>query len=176
VGNRNINWWNDFAVNNKLGKIYGYQLRNYNNSFDQIKYVINEVKNNSRRALISLWNPTELKEQALPCCYTQMNFVRVNNKLNMSISFRSSDLFLGLPYDIIFAALLLKTISNECSLEPCDLGINIADAHVYKCHENNVKEYYNNENYILPKLIGDYNNYELKNYKHNKYIKSKLVL
>ena len=172
----NINWWNDFAINNKLGKIYGYQLRKFNNSFDQIKYVINEIKNNSRRALITLWNPTDLKEQALPCCYTQMNFVRVNNKLNMSISFRSSDLFLGLPYDIIFAALLLKTISLQCNLQENILGINIADAHVYECHKQNVKEYYNNVNYVLPKLKGDYNNYTLENYKHNKYIKSKLVL
>jgi|TARA_R100000081_G_C4810031_1_gene170460 thymidylate synthase len=172
----NINWWNDFAINNKLGKIYGYQLRKFNNSFDQIKYVINEIKNNSRRALISLWNPTDLKEQALPCCYTQMNFVRVNNKLNMSINFRSSDLFLGLPYDIIFAALLLKTISLQCNLQENILGINIADAHIYECHKENVKEYYNNVNYILPKLKGDYNNYTLENYKHNKYIKSKLVL
>jgi thymidylate synthase len=172
----NINWWDEFAINNKLGKIYGYQLRKFNNSFDQIKYVINEIKNNSRRALISLWNPTDLKEQALPCCYTQINFVRVNNKLNMSISFRSSDLFLGLPYDIIFAALLLKTISLQCNLQEHILGINIADAHIYECHKKNVKEYYNNVNYVLPKLKGDYNNYTLENYKHNKYIKSKLVL
>ena len=172
----NINWWNDFAINNKLGKIYGYQIRNFNGSFDQVNYVINEINNNSRRALITLWNPTELKEQALPCCYTQLNFVRINNYLNMSINFRSSDLFLGLPYDIIFAALFLHTIANKCKLIPHKLGINIADAHIYECHKKNVKEYYNNVNYLLPKLIGNYNNYKLDNYKHNKYIKSKLVL
>ena len=172
----NINWWNEFAINNKLGKIYGYQLRRFNNSFDQIKYVINEIKNNSRRALITLWNPTDLKEQVLPCCYTQMNFVRINNNLNMSINFRSSDLFLGLPYDIIFAALLLKTIADECNLKEHLLGINLADAHIYECHKDNIKEYYNNKNYILPKLKGNYKNYLLENYKHNKYIKSKLVL
>ena len=132
VNDNNVNWWDGFAKNNKLGKIYGYQIRNYNGSFDQIKYVINEINNNSRRALITLWNPSELKEQALPCCYTQLNFVRINNKLNMSINFRSSDLFLGLPYDIIFAALFLHTIANECNLEANILGLNIADAHIYK--------------------------------------------
>tara|TARA_A100001201_G_scaffold32067_1_gene34545 strand:- start:3113 stop:3874 length:762 start_codon:yes stop_codon:yes gene_type:complete len=172
----NINWWNDFAINNKLGKIYGYQLRKYNNSFDQVEYVINEIKNNSRRALITLWNPTDLKEQALPCCYTQMNFVRIGDKLNMSINFRSSDLFLGLPYDIIFAALLLKTIANKCNLKEHMLGINLADAHIYECHKDNVIKYYKSIKYGLPKLKGNYENYSLENYKHNKYIKSKLVL
>ena len=172
----NINWWDNFAINNKLGKIYGYQIRNFNGSFDQVKYVINEINNNSRRAIITLWNPVELKEQALPCCYTQLNFVRVGRHLNMSINFRSSDLFLGLPYDIIFAALFLHTIANECKLIPYELGVNIADAHVYQCHKDNVKEYYTSINYNLPKLLGDYNTYKLDNYKHSKFIKSKLII
>lgn len=176
LNDNNINWWDGFAKNNKLGKIYGYQIRNYNGSFDQIKYIINEINNNSRRALITLWNPTELKEQALPCCYTQLNFVRVNNKLNMSINFRSSDLFLGLPYDIIFGALFLHTIANECNLKAYTLGINIADAHIYECHKLNVKEYYKNKNYVLPNLTGNYKDYKLENYKHCEYIKTKLVL
>ena len=171
-----VNWWNVFAKKNKLGKIYGYQLRNFNGVFDQVDYVINEINNNSRRALITLWNPTELKEQALPCCYTQLNFVKINNYLNMSINFRSSDLFLGLPYDIIFAALFLHTIANRCKLIPYKLGINIADAHIYESHEKNVLLYYKATNYTLPTLKGNYNNYYLENYKHGKYLKSKLII
>lgn len=172
----NVNWWNDFAINNKLGKIYGYQLRKYGGSFDQVKYVVNEIKNNSRRAIINLWNPLDLKEQALPCCYTQMNFVKIKNKLNMSINFRSSDLFLGLPYDIIFAALMLITISKKCELIPSKIGINIADAHIYEVHKKNVLEYNKKNIYILPELIGNYNDYTLKDYKHNEYIKAKLII
>jgi thymidylate synthase len=172
----NIHWWDDFAINNKLGKIYGYQLRKFGGSFDQVDYVIKEIKNNSRRAIVNLWNPLNLKEQALPCCYTQMNFVKINNNLNMSINFRSSDLFLGLPYDIIFAALFLITIAKKCKLTPFEIGINIADAHIYESHKNNVENYNRKSIYILPELIGDYNNYALKNYKHGEYIKSKLIV
>ncbi len=95
-----IEWWNSYADNKELGKVYGYQLRRFNDTFDQIEYVKSEIKNNSRRAVISLWNPTDLEEQALPCCYTQITFVRENDHLNMAIDFRSSDLFLGLPYDL----------------------------------------------------------------------------
>ena len=92
----NIFWWDDFLMdNNTLGKVYGYQIRNFNSVIDQVKYCIKEINNNSRRAVITLWNPSELKEQALPCCYTQFNFVKQNNKLNMTMHFRSSDMFLG---------------------------------------------------------------------------------
>jgi thymidylate synthase len=176
LNKNNINWWNNFAKNGKLGKIYGYQIRKFNGVFDQVKYVINEINNNSRRAVITLWNPTDLKEQALPCCYTQLNFVRINNKLNMSINFRSSDLFLGLPYDIIFAALFLYTVANECNLAPANLGLNIANAHIYINHKKAVQEYYRKPMYNLPELKGTYNNYELKNYKSGELIKAKLVL
>ena len=68
----NIFWWDDFATNNSLGKVYGYQIKHFNGLFNQIDYVINEIKNNSRRALITLWNPTDLKDQALPRCYINL--------------------------------------------------------------------------------------------------------
>jgi len=176
LNKNNINWWNDFAKNGKLGKIYGYQIRKFNGVFDQVKYVINEINNNSRRALITLWNPIDLKEQSLPCCYTQLNFVRINKKLNMSINFRSSDLFLGLPYDIIFAALFLYTIAKECNLQPLNIGINIANAHIYANHEKQVLQYYHKPIYSLPSLKGSYDNYKIENYKSGELIKAKLVL
>lgn len=176
LNKHNITWWNDFAKKGKLGKVYGYQLRKFNGVFDQVDYVINEINNNSRRALITLWNPLDLKEQALPCCYTQLNFVRINDNLNMSINFRSSDLFLGLPYDIIFSALFLYTIANKCNLKPNKIGLNMANAHIYLNHEEAVKEYYRSPIYNLPILDGSYNNYKLKNYQSGKLIKAKLVL
>jgi thymidylate synthase len=172
----NINWWNNFAINGKLGKVYGYQIKKYNNSIDQIKYCINEIKNNTRRAIITLWNPSDLKEQVLPCCYTQMNFVRCNNKLNLAMYFRSSDLFLGLPYDIIFGALFLIEISKQCNLVPYQLGLNLGDAHIYKNHINQINLYIKNNIYKLPKLKGNYNNYYLDNYISNKLIKVPLVV
>tara|TARA_R110002124_G_scaffold34777_3_gene113729 strand:+ start:1188 stop:1952 length:765 start_codon:yes stop_codon:yes gene_type:complete len=171
----NIFWWDDFAKNNKLGKVYGYQIKQFNGIFNQIEYVIKEIQNNSRRALITLWNPTDLKDQALPCCYTQFNFVRVNNKLNMTMHFRSSDLFLGLPYDIIVGALFLKTIADKCGLIASTLGLNLADAHIYECHQPQVIEYISAETFDLSVLQGKYEDYNLKEYKHNKFIKAELI-
>ena len=165
-----------FAKNGKLGKIYGYQIRKFNGEFDQVKYAINEIKQNSRRAIISLWNPTDLKEQALPCCYTQLTFVRIKDKLNMLINFRSSDLFLGLPYDVIFASLFLYTIAKECNLQPSNIGINIANAHIYENHKKQVLQYYRKPIYVLPTLKGNYDNYKIENYKSGELIKAKLVL
>src|SRR6056300_147292 len=172
----NINWWNDFAVKGQLGKVYGYQINKYNNSINQINYCVNEIKNNTRRAIITLWNPSDLKEQALPCCYTQLNFVRSNNKLNLVMHFRSSDLFLGLPYDIIFGALFLIEISKQCNLIPSQLGLNLADAHIYKNHIEQVNLYLESDTYKLPQLKGYYNNYYLDNYKSNKLIKAPLAI
>lgn len=168
----NIKWWDDFAINGKLGKVYGYQIKHFNGVFNQIDYVIKEIKNNTRRAIITLWNPTDLKEQALPCCYTQFNFVRDNNKLNMVMHFRSSDLFLGLPYDIIVGALFLITIAKECGLSPSILGLNLADAHIYENHKEQVIAYNKKPVYLLPKLTKNYN---LINYNCGSLIKVPLV-
>ena len=93
LNDNNINWWDDFAIKGELGKVYGYQVKKFNGIFDQVDYVIKEIKKNSRRAIITLWNPTELQEQTIPCCYTQFNFVKINNNLNMTMNFRSSDMF-----------------------------------------------------------------------------------
>tara|TARA_R110000782_G_scaffold8503_8_gene27763 strand:- start:4088 stop:4843 length:756 start_codon:yes stop_codon:yes gene_type:complete len=171
----NINWWNSFTSTNDLGLVYGHQIKNYNNQIDQIKYVVKEIKNNSRRAIVTLWNPCDLNDQALPCCFTQFNFVKINNKLNMSMAFRSSDLFLGLPYDVIVGALFLITIAKECKLIPNILGLNLADAHIYETHIDMVKQYCNNKTYILPKLLGEYKDYKLDNYISEKYIKAELI-
>ena len=171
----NINWWNSFTPTNDLGLVYGHQIKNYNNQIDQVEYVIKEIKNNSRRAIITLWNPCDLDKQALPCCFTQFNFVRINNKLNMTMNFRSSDLFLGLPYDIIVGTLFLITIANQCNLHPSILGLNLADAHIYETHINEVKQYCNNKTYTLPRLLGGYEDYKLDNYISGKYMKAELI-
>ena len=175
LNNHNIKWWDDYTSTNDLGKIYGYQIRNYNNNIDQIKYVVKEIKNNSRRAIINLWNPSDLQDQALPCCFTQFNFVRANNKLSMSMNFRSSDLFLGLPYDIVVGSLFLITIAKKTNLLPNYLGINLIDAHIYKSHIDQTLKYCKNKIYKLPFLQGKYEDYNLINYNCNNYIKAELI-
>jgi len=87
------------------------------------------------------------------------------------MGFRSSDLFLGLPYDIIVGALMLIEIARKCNLEPSILGINLKDAHIYKSHKQAVLEYYKKPIYKLP-IYYDKN---LKDYKSGEYIKAKLI-
>lgn len=170
LNKHNVKWWNSFAVNGGLGKVYGYQVKTYNGYFDQVDYCINEINNNSRRAIITFWNPSDLKEQALPCCYTSFEFVKINNKLNMKMNFRSSDLFLGLPYDIIVGTLFLIKISEACGLIPNELGVSISNAHIYENHFNEVIQYCKKQIFDLP----EYKDGELINYKSGNYINAKL--
>jgi thymidylate synthase len=159
LNRHDIHWWDQYA-NNKgdLGKVYGYQLRNFNGSFDQLEYVFKEITMNTRRAHITLWNPTELKEMALPPCYTGFTFVRINNKLNMTMQFRSSDLFLGLPYDIIVGALFLHDVAKFCDLEVGWLGLQIDEPHIYTNHVEAVKKYLDRPTHVLPTLNDNNNN------------------
>ena len=158
LNQHDIHWWDQYA-NNKgdLGKVYGYQLRNFGGSFDQLDYIYKELRMNTRRAVFSLWNPTELNEMALPPCYVSGTFVRENNKLHLSIKFRSSDLFLGLPYDIIFGALLLHDVAKFVELEVGLLGLQLDDAHIYENHIEGVEKYLNRPINTLPKLNDKHN-------------------
>ena len=173
LNRHNIHWWNQYA-NEKgdLGKVYGYQLRNFDGHFDQLEYAFNEIKNNTRRAHITLWNPTELKEMALPPCYTGFTFVRINNKLNMTMQFRSSDLFLGLPYDIIVGALLLHDVSKFCDIEVGLLGLQLDEPHIYENHIEPIRKYLDQPIYTLPKLNDK--NTNLSQYVSGPLIKTKL--
>lgn len=174
LNDNGIKWWDGFAKDGQLGKVYGYQIRKFNGVFDQIEYAKKEILNNSRRAIITLWNPTDLEDQALPCCFTGFNFVRQGDKLNMAMDFRSSDMFLGLPYDIQVGALLLATMAKKTGLKPNLLGINLKDAHIYETHRKQVIEYCKRPNYILPVLTID-KGYELSEYKHGSFIKAELI-
>ena len=167
-----IKWWDDYSKNGEVVKSYGYQVKNYNGEIDQIQLAFNELKNYSRRAVISLWNPSDIKDQALPCCYTQLIYNRVNDKLNLQVNFRSSDLFLGLPYDICVMALFLISMAKKLDLKPNILACNLTDAHIYDEHKNQVLEYYKRPNYTLP----EFKDGKLENYKHGELIKAELIL
>ena len=172
---RGVNWWNNFAdKDGNLGRIYGYQLRKFNGVFDQYNHVIKEIKNNSRRAVITFWNPCDLEHQSLPCCYTSFNFVRIKDELNMVINFRSSDVFLGLPYDIVVGALMLIKVAKETGLKPRFLGLNLADAHFYENHYEPFKRYFLKNTYPLP--IYSHVTESLFNYKSGPFIKAELNL
>ena len=146
-----------------LGPLYGYQWRFFNqpyNNFtgepmkkegDQLKYVINLIKNDpaSRRILMSTYNPLQAEEGVLYPCHSLMiqfyvTFTEISNKpysLSMFCFNRSSDLFLGLPFNIASSALLLMIIAKCTGLKPEFLNISLGDAHVYEEHKNAVAEY-----------------------------------
>lgn len=145
----------------ELGPIYGWQWRNFNRPYkttfggtDQIKYIIEELikPNNSRRAVLSAWNPEQLNEMALPPCHMVYTFYKDKNGLSCLMNMRSSDLFLGLPFNIASTALLLSIIAHLLDIKPNTISVVIADAHIYEEHINAVKSQIDNKFYNLPQI------------------------
>ena len=167
--NKNIHIWDgnssrEYLDNNgftnynegELGPIYGWQWRTFGKKYrnngdifgiDQIKYVITELEkeNNSRRAIISAWNPLQLNEMALPPCHILYNFYKNKNGLSCLMTMRSSDLFLGLPFNIASTAILTTIISKILEINVNEIAISITDAHIYSEHIDSVKEQLNRE-------------------------------
>ena len=138
----------------ELGKIYGYQWRSYNGYFDQIRYILEELSlNNSRRAIISAWNPCDLKEQALPPCHILYNFYKIDNyNLNCMMYMRSSDLFLGIPFNIASTTLLAMIIGKTMGMKVNEICVSICDCHIYDEHLDAVKEQLTRDIYESPNV------------------------
>ncbi|MBS4749663.1 thymidylate synthase [Granulicatella sp. zg-ZJ] len=142
-----------------LGNIYGVQWRHWKttdgNEIDQIQQVIDTLKTNpdSRRIIVSAWNPEEVPSMALPPCHTMFQFYVVNNQLSCQLYQRSGDAFLGIPFNIASYALLTHLIANEVGLEVGEFVHTIGDAHIYLNHLEQVKEQLTRTPYSLPKLL-----------------------
>lgn len=143
----------------KLGPVYGHQWRCFNgtypdknNGIDQIRYVLEELSTNSRRAILSAWNPSQLKDMALPPCHLLYNFYKDNNGLSCMMTMRSSDLFLGLPFNIASTALLTHIIAKVLHIKPYKINISSCDAHIYEEHIEAVIIQLNRTPYKLPKI------------------------
>jgi thymidylate synthase len=118
-----------------LGPIYGFQWRSFNGEIDQLKYVLNELlSENSRRIIINAWNPCQLKEQALPPCHILYNFYKDNDYLSCMMYMRSTDLFLGLPFNIASTALLTFIIAKVSGMKIKEIAISMCDCHLYEEH------------------------------------------
>lgn len=140
----------------ELGPVYGKQWRDFN-GFDQIKWVIEEIKKNpnSRRLIVSAWNPPEIEEMAksgLPPCHTMFQFYVKDNKLSCQLYQRSADVFLGVPFNIASYSLLVHMVAHVCDLQVGDFVHTFGDVHIYKNHIDQVKEQLSNEIRELPKL------------------------
>ncbi len=139
----------------ELGPVYGSQWRNFNNSgVDQIADIVRQIRTNpdSRRIILSAWNPVQLSEMALPPCHVLAQFRVVNGKLSCQLYQRSADMFLGVPFNIASYALLTHMIAKICSLEVAYFVHTIGDAHIYSTHEDVVREQLKRTPLKLPKL------------------------
>ena len=152
--------WNEWAdENGNLGPVYGSQWRSFTGrdgkTVDQIQWVIDEIKRNpdSRRLIVSAWNPAELDKMALPPCHLLFQFYVANGKLSCQLYQRSGDTFLGVPFNIASYALLTHMVAHVTGLEVGDFVHTMGDAHLYLNHIEQVKLQLTREPKPLPKLV-----------------------
>jgi thymidylate synthase len=143
----------------ELGPVYGAQWRNFNGfsvyqGKDQIADILFQLRTNpdSRRIILSAWNPNQLHQMALPPCHTFAQFRTYNGRLNCQMYQRSADVFLGVPFNIASYALLTHIIAKEVGLDVGDYVHTIGDAHIYSNHFEQVREQLSREEYLLPSL------------------------
>jgi thymidylate synthase len=180
--------WDEWAdENGDLGPVYGYQWRSWptpnGESIDQIQNVLDSLKNNpnSRRHIVSAWNPALVDDMALPPCQTMFQFYVADGKLSCQLYQRSADTFLGVPFNIASYALLTLMMAQVLDLEPGDFVHTFGDAHIYNNHIEQCELQLSRTPYALPtmKLNPEINNlfdftyddFELLNYQAHPHIK-----
>ena len=136
-----VSIWDDWAdENGDLGPVYGYQWRSWpapdGRHIDQIANVVAMIKNNpdSRRLIVSAWNPALVDEMALPPCHSLFQFYVADGKISCQLYQRSADIFLGVPFNIASYALLTMMVAQVCGLRPGEFVHTLGDAHLYSNH------------------------------------------
>lgn len=181
----------DFAKKHgNLGPVYGHQWRHFDGGgedfVDQLKLVIEQIKENpnSRRLIVSAWNPLMIDKMALPPCHMMFHFYVNNGRLSMLMYQRSGDAFLGVPFNIASYSLLLMMVAQVTNLRVGEFIHTVGDAHIYKNHMDQVKEQLSREPRDLPTMhinparnsIEDfvYEDFSLENYNPHPAIKAKV--
>lgn len=147
----------DFAKQyGELGPVYGKQWRDFE-GVDQLQNVIDDIKAkpNSRRLIVSAWNPKDIPVMAksgLPPCHTIFQFYVANGKLSCQLYQRSADVFLGVPFNIASYALITHMVAQVCGLEVGEFVHTFGDAHIYSNHFDQVKEQLSRDFYELPRI------------------------
>lgn len=151
--------WDEWAdENGDLGPVYGKQWRDWvapdGRHIDQMKDVLQQIKTNpdSRRLIVTAWNPADVDKMALPPCHTFFQFYVSEGRLSCQLYQRSADTFLGVPFNIASYALLTSIMAQVCHLEPGVFVHSMGDAHIYHNHFEQVKLQLSREPYALPRL------------------------
>jgi len=148
-GETNVHWlqehgitiWDEWAdANGELGPVYGYQWRSWpsqvDGTIDQIANLVRDIKANpdSRRLIVTAWNPADIPRMALPPCHCLFQFYVAEGKLSCQLYQRSADIFLGVPFNIASYALLTMMVAQVTGLKPGDFVHSFGDAHLYLNH------------------------------------------
>ena len=190
-GDTNVRWlqdhgvriWNEWAdENGDLGPVYGHQWRSWpdyrGGTIDQIAQVEEMIKRNpnSRRMLVTAWNPAEVEDMALPPCHCLFQFYVADGRLSLQLYQRSADTFLGVPFNIASYALLLQMMAQVTGLQPGEFVHTTGDTHLYLNHLEQARLQLSRTPRPLPtmrinpdvKSIFDfrYEDFELENYDH----------
>ena len=188
-----VSIWDEWAdENGELGPVYGSQWRSWpaydGRKIDQITQVINQIKNkpDSRRHIVTAWNPAEVDNMALPPCHALFQFYVADGKLSCQLYQRSADYFLGVPFNIASYALLVHMFAQQCDLAPGDFVWTGGDVHLYSNHLDQVKLQLSREPFPLPTLnikskpnsIFEYRfeDFEIVNYQSHPSIKAPIAV
>jgi len=166
-GDTNVRWlqehgvsiWNEWAdAEGNLGRVYGAQWRDWRTpdggSVDQLARLIDQIrrKPDSRRHIVTAWNPAEVEAMALPPCHALFQFFVLDGELSCQLYQRSADLFLGVPFNIASYALLTCMVAQVCDLRPGEFVHTFGDLHLYDNHLDQAREQLSREPRPLPRL------------------------
>ena len=154
-----VSIWDDWAdANGDLGPVYGYQWRSWQTpdgrSIDQIAQLVDGLRNNpdSRRHIVSAWNPADIGRMKLPPCHALFQFYVNDGKLSCQLYQRSADIFLGVPVNIASYALLTSMLAQVCGYQPGDFVHTLGDAHLYTNHLDQARLQLSRQPRTLPQL------------------------
>jgi thymidylate synthase len=200
-GDTNVHWlqekgvgiWDEWAdANGELGPVYGHQWRSWPNpdggTIDQISNVVADIRRNpdSRRLIVTAWNPADVPKMALPPCHCLFQFYVAEGRLSCQLYQRSADIFLGVPFNIASYALLTLMMAQVTGLEPGEFIHTFGDAHLYLNHLEQAREQLSRKPYPLPIMhlnpeVKDifafrYEDFRLERYQAHPHIKAEVAV